>query len=332
MPRLFPCNNGRIIACLLTIGALLLLPTAVAIGESGGSFHDRGIHYGSHANHHDGHHGLRHYHQYRNHRLHRLQRRHHFARHGSRHGLHLRFGDHDGFGFGLHRRHDHPSHRSFRHGRHHRFEYGLHSRGHRLNRHRTVHDRIVIRRRTHELRHDRRGSDYGTIIIRSSDPHEQQTHREPVETESHANESRADHASEPLAHGETQAAVRLFADLAPASPGKAGPKVGYALAMTELGRYRKAVWAMRRAITIDSEGFGYVTVPPKMHDRLTDLAHKAVVLGEKHESDGHTFLAAAIYHLIGNGKQAIQAPGGISEHDAEKSTRILRQLVSESEY
>jgi len=318
--------NASLIAAIL---ALLMPPAALATG--GGSHHGRGAH-GSHARHHAGenaHHARRRHHQRQKHRLHRLHQRLKHARHGTGHGLQLRLGDHDGFSIGLHRRHRGLSHHGLRHRLHRRFRHGFHRGRHRIGRHHSGHRPIIFHRPRH-LDPDER--DTGVTIIHGSDPHEGQRHRERVEKQSRTGGSHPDHAWARLAHGEARAALRSFAKLAPAAPRTAGPKVGYALALAELGRHDKAARAMRRALRIDPEGVRYLTVPEPVHEHLGDLAETYHHHAERDSGADSMFMAAALHYLRDEPKQAHVLLAHVDRHDEPLSTTNLRKLVGEKDY
>ena len=322
MPRSTTAPPTGLLNASLIAAVLALLTPPVALAESGGAHHGRGAHARHHAGD-DAHHARRRHHQLRGHRLHRLHQRLKHTRHGTSHGLHLRLGDRHGLSLGLHSRHHRPSHHSLRHRLHRRFGHGVHHRRHRIGRHHSGH------RRRH-LDHDEQ--DTGVTIIHGSDPHDGQRHRERVAKQTRTSGSHTGHAWAQLAQGDARAALRSFANLAPESPRKAGPKVGYALALAELGRHDKAAWAMRRALRIDSEGVGYLAVPQPVHEHLGDLAETYHHHAERSSSADALFMAATLHYLRDEPKQAHALLAHVDRRDEPVSTTNLRKLVGEKDY
>ena len=131
-----------------------------------------------------------------------------------------------------------------------------------------------------------------------------------------------------LGRGEARAALRDFAVLALRSMDDAEPRLGYALAAAMLGRDETAVWAMRRAVTVDSASLGDLPPGAALQQRLRRLAEGYSSRARTPGAVEALFMTGALRYLL-HEEQAAAAliAEAISQGDLEPSTRALHELL-----
>jgi hypothetical protein len=141
-----------------------------------------------------------------------------------------------------------------------------------------------------------------------------------------------------LVEGEQKRAVSVFAKLAEEHPEDALPKLGYAIAMSELHELELGVWAMRRAIRTDADALRDARLDPALRPRiraLLDVYHPepsdadrpdAPALG--HGESTH-FMVAALLWVLGDYAGASSATrAAIEGGDDDASTHALAEALS----
>ena len=131
----------------------------------------------------------------------------------------------------------------------------------------------------------------------------------------------------PLSDGRTQDALARFDELSRRNPQRGVPRVGIALANAELGRQRRAITAMRKALQLDGEALYHVPVDAKLRKRLGALASSFSGEAEGADTD---FMRAALLYLTGEEDAArLLIDRAQTRGDHSASSAALRHLVHE---
>ncbi len=133
-----------------------------------------------------------------------------------------------------------------------------------------------------------------------------------------------------LVGGDPKRAISVFAKRAEANPENALPKLGYSIAMSELGELELGVWAMRRAIRTDPQALRGVNLDDRLRPRvaaLLDVYHPADHAAP-HGEDAH-FMAAALLWVLGDTEGAGSAiAAAAADGDEHHSTLALSRALS----
>lgn len=135
-----------------------------------------------------------------------------------------------------------------------------------------------------------------------------------------------------LGRGEAGRALRVFSALAEASPDKALPKVGYALASALGGDDRQAVWAMRRAFARDADALHYFPQDARLAEvvRRVEDHYLRRVERDPADVDAH-FMIGALAFLRHDMERALVGVAHAEDHrDRSQSVRELRRVVERS--
>jgi len=143
----------------------------------------------------------------------------------------------------------------------------------------------------------------------------------------HYEASTADRGWSLLAAARPSEALFIFNQQAQSDPQKGIPKVGYALASTQLGDLARGIWAMRRAIRIDPESLHYVLIDDRLRPEIQKLIPRyEQVLSSSPKSMDAAFMLASIHYLLGDLKAAQAA---IHDGDHSASAVNLRMLIED---
>ena len=152
-----------------------------------------------------------------------------------------------------------------------------------------------------------------------------------------ARETRVGRGFRYLIDGDPKRAVTVFAKLAEAQPYDVLPKLGYAIAMSELGELELGVWAMRRAIRTDPEAVRDAPLPYLLRPRVRALL---AVYHPAHSDDpqlGHDegahFMVAALSWLLGDQAGASSATQwALAGGDNHESTLLLSRALPRPDF
>lgn len=133
-----------------------------------------------------------------------------------------------------------------------------------------------------------------------------------------------------LVSGKLKQAVSVFARQAEADPGNAVPKLGYSIAMSELGELELGVWAMRRAVRTSPEALRGAEIDNRLRPRvaaLLDVYHPSDS-DSSHGDDAHFMVASLLWVLgdIEGARAAIAAAA--ADGDEHDSTLALSLALS----
>jgi len=159
----------------------------------------------------------------------------------------------------------------------------------------------------------------------------------PASRRGYARETETERGFRYLVEGDRKRAVSTFAKLAESRPDEALPKLGYAIAMSELGDVQLGVWAMRRAIRTDAGALLRPPVDPSLRPRiraLLDLYHPTnpdpTGPEPPHGDDAH-FMVAALLWVLGDVAGASSATEwALADGDDHESTRVLARAIADS--
>ena len=132
-----------------------------------------------------------------------------------------------------------------------------------------------------------------------------------------------------LVNGDRKRAVSVFAKEAEANPGNALPKLGYSIAMSELGELELGVWAMRRAIRTDPQALRKVDLDARLRPRIAVLldVYHPTDHSASHGEDAH-FMAAALLWVLGDTEGASSAiAAAAADGDEHDSTLALSRAL-----
>jgi hypothetical protein len=126
-------------------------------------------------------------------------------------------------------------------------------------------------------------------------------------------------------------ALQAFGYYAQANPSEGMPKVGYALALAELGRLEKGIRAMRRALQENPEALPYVAIDEKLRPKVERTKGRYEQADRFFENDpGGSFMLAALYYLLDDLDAAQKAmERNIDSSDTSTSAKNLKRLIEE---
>jgi tetratricopeptide (TPR) repeat protein len=126
-------------------------------------------------------------------------------------------------------------------------------------------------------------------------------------------------------------ALQAFGDYAQANPTEGIPRVGYALALAELGRLDKGIRAMRRALQENSEALSYVAIDGELRPKVERVKGRYEQSEQFFDNDpGGSFMLAALYYLLDDMDAAQKAmERNIDSYDTSTSARNLKRLIEE---
>lgn len=141
----------------------------------------------------------------------------------------------------------------------------------------------------------------------------------------HAN---IDFAWSALTQGEYLTALQSFAIAAESQPQSGGPKTGYSLASASTGNLQKGVWAMRRALRIDSEALLQLQLTDNVNRLIAQLIDQYNAQAYHDQADA-AFMVSALHYLQQNYQAAKQALVQAEQlGDESASFRQLQRLVA----
>ena len=126
-------------------------------------------------------------------------------------------------------------------------------------------------------------------------------------------------------------ALQAFGHYAQANPTEGTPKVGYALALAELGRLDNGIRAMRRALQENPEALPYVAIDGKLRPKLERVKGRYEQSEQFFGNDpGGSFMLAALYYLLDDMDAAQKAmERNIDSYDTSTSAINLKRLIEE---
>jgi hypothetical protein len=126
-------------------------------------------------------------------------------------------------------------------------------------------------------------------------------------------------------------ALQAFGHYAQANPSEGMPKVGYALALAELGRLDKGIRAMRRALQENPEALPYMAIDEKLRPKVERTAARYEQAEQFSGNDpGGSFMLAALYYLLDDMDTAQKAmERNIDSYDTSTSAKNLKRLIEE---
>ena len=132
-----------------------------------------------------------------------------------------------------------------------------------------------------------------------------------------------------LSRGDARGAIRDFAVLALTSSGDGEPRAGYALAAAVLGRHDTAVWAMRRALSVDAAALDDLEIDEGLVLRIRSLT---VAYARKSKLEQNNvdllFMRGALHYLLHEEDAAHRAVAeAVRAGDADRSTKVLVELL-----
>ena len=132
-----------------------------------------------------------------------------------------------------------------------------------------------------------------------------------------------------LAKGRTKRAKNVFFSQAASNPKAGQPKVGYALSAALLGDLDRGVWAMRRALSSDTDSLHYVDVNEALRPQLYELVHDYQERSDRSARDPDAaFMASALYYLLDDNDAArVAISQAVDSGDDSASAANLRRLL-----
>ena len=126
-------------------------------------------------------------------------------------------------------------------------------------------------------------------------------------------------------------ALQAFGHYAQANPSEGMPKVGYALALAELGRLDKGIRAMRRALQENPEALPYVPIDEKLRPKVIRTKGRYEQAERFFNNDpGGSFMMAALYYLLDDMDAARKAmERNMDSYDTSTSAKNLQRLIEE---
>jgi hypothetical protein len=126
-------------------------------------------------------------------------------------------------------------------------------------------------------------------------------------------------------------AVQAFGHYAQANPSEGMPKVGYALALADLGRLDKGIRAMRRALQENPEALAYVAIDGKLRWKVERAKGRYEQSDQFSGNDpGGSFMLAALHYLLDDMDAAQKAmERNIDSYDTSTSAKNLKRLIEE---
>ncbi len=126
-------------------------------------------------------------------------------------------------------------------------------------------------------------------------------------------------------------ALQAFGHYAQANPSEGMPKVGYALALAELGRLDKGIRAMRRALQENPEALPYMAIDEKLRPKVERTKGRYEQSDQFSGNDsGGSFMLAVLYYLLDDMDAAQKAmERNIDSYDTSTSAKNLKRLIEE---
>lgn len=126
-------------------------------------------------------------------------------------------------------------------------------------------------------------------------------------------------------------ALQAFGHYAQANPSEGMPKVGYALALAELGRLDRGIRSMRRALEENPEALPYVAIDGKLRLKVERAKGRYEQSSQFSGRDpGGSFMLAALYYLLDDMDAAQKAmERNIDSYDTSTSAKNLKRLIEE---
>ena len=126
-------------------------------------------------------------------------------------------------------------------------------------------------------------------------------------------------------------ALQAFGHYAQANPSEGMPKIGYALALAELGRLDKGIRAMRRALQEDPEALPYVPIDEKLRPKVIRTKGRYEQSDQFFDNDpGGSFMLAALYYLLDDMDAAQKAmERNMDSYDTSTGAKNLQRLIEE---
>jgi len=134
-----------------------------------------------------------------------------------------------------------------------------------------------------------------------------------------------------LVDGDVTGAANVFIEEATLTPSRAMPRVGFALCVAIEGNDDAAIWAMRRAFSIDADTLLRFQPPANLDVTMRELL---VRYGERSSDDASdveaTFMTAALHFLLGeNDASGTDVDIVLAAEQKRTSSRALRRVVDE---
>ena len=126
-------------------------------------------------------------------------------------------------------------------------------------------------------------------------------------------------------------ALQAFGHYAQANPSQGLPKVGYALALAELGRLDKGIRAMRQALQENPEALPYVPIDEKLRPKVIRTKGRYEQSDRFFDNDpGGSFMLAVLYYLLGDMDAAQKAmERNMDSYDTSTSAANFQRLIEE---
>ena len=126
-------------------------------------------------------------------------------------------------------------------------------------------------------------------------------------------------------------ALQAFGHYAQANPSEGMPKIGYALALADLGRLDKGIRAMRRALQENPEALPYVAIDEKLRPKVKRTTGRYEQSDQFSGNDpGGSFILAALYYLLDDLDAAQKAmQQNMASYDTSTSAQNLKRLIEE---
>jgi tetratricopeptide (TPR) repeat protein len=183
-----------------------------------------------------------------------------------------------------------------------------------------------------------RGSYYRNNYHHSDHYRNQNNHRKHTLDGAYDNSSagkygdRLDYGWSLLEKGRPVEAQKVFAALASTHPSRGAPKIGYAVATTDMGQLSKGAAAMRRALRIDPDAVHYAPVNSDLQHKFRQLAdYYDVGPASVSRTDRH-FMAAALHYLGGEPNIAREKiHQSLKYGDSMTSTKNLKRIIEDRE-
>ncbi|MCH9639646.1 MAG: hypothetical protein K0U40_09145 [Betaproteobacteria bacterium] len=139
-----------------------------------------------------------------------------------------------------------------------------------------------------------------------------------------------------LARNQSSEALNFFAGQAGRYQTDGVPKVGFALSTAMQGDLHRAVWAMRRAFSIDPGSLHYIRIEPPLRVSINNLIaeyNNRLNSSEGYGQSDSVFMIAALNYLLHDNNAARKAIGNAidKEEDNSQSAQNLYNLLINAE-
>ena len=139
-----------------------------------------------------------------------------------------------------------------------------------------------------------------------------------------------------LARNQSSEALNFFAGQAGRYQTDGVPKVGFALSTAMQGDLHRAVWAMRRAFSIDPGSLHYIRIEPPLRVSINNLIaeyNNRLNSSEGYGQSDSVFMIAALSYLLHDNNAARKAIGNAidKEEDNSQSAQNLYNLLINAE-